>query len=214
MLLFFSPTAHDQSGSPGPQRGASPAQQADPDLKMAKDTMGPIPMPGSGQPSSSQVSDQQVPSTDAPVPAVVRDPNAIALEKLEQIRESLAGFDQQVDAFTGTTRNDRQYKILDDLAVKLMMRCDELVDVSADIKEKRKDMIRNVQSILSKLESKVPLTPSADDNSNQMETTAMIVYDPSAANTHDEQTTSSASEHNSSLEQDKEDNSTEQSIAT
>ena len=181
---------------------------------MAKDTTGPIPMPSSGHSSSSQLPDQQVPSTDAPAPAVVRDPNTIALEKLEQIRQSLAGFDQQVDAFTGTTRNDRQYKILDDLAVKLMMRCDELVDVSADIKEKRKEMIRNVQSILSKLESKVPLTPSVDDNSNQMETTAMVVYDPSATNTHDEQTTSSASEHNSSLEQDKEDNSAEQSIAT
>ena len=157
-------------------------------------------MPESARPSPSQFSDQQVPSTDAPpVPAVVRDPNTVALEKLEQIQQSLTGFDQQVDAFTGTTRTDRQYKILDEQAVKLMMRCDELVDVSADIKEKRKEMIRNVQRILSKLEAKVPLTPSADENSNQMETTALVVYDPSATTTH------------SSLEQD---NSTEQSIVS
>ena len=57
----------------------------------------------------------------------------------------------------------------------MMIRCDELIDVSADIKEKRKEMIRNVQTVLAKLESKVP-NPYGS-NSNQMETT-LVVYDP------------------------------------
>lgn len=153
---------------------------------MAKDTDGPIPMPA---PASSmnttsvpnaQSNDQQVPSTDAttagraPSPAAppepVRDPNAIALEKLEQMKQSLDGLEKQVDAFCGSTRNDRAYKMLDEQALKIMMRCDELVDVSADIKDKRKEMIRNVQRVLNKLESKVPATPAMEVNSNPMET--------------------------------------------
>ena len=104
------------------------------------------------------------------------DPNISALEKLERIQLSLADFNEQVDAFTGSNRNDRVYKGLDEQAVKLMMCCDELVDVSADIKEKRKEMIRNVQIVLAKLESKVPPTPSIEENSNptQLETSELL----------------------------------------
>jgi recombinational DNA repair ATPase RecF len=65
----------------------------------------------------------------------------------------------------------------------MMMRCDELIDVSADIKEKRKEMIRNVQAVLAKLESKIPIN---DQNSNQMETT-LVVYDPSINNTESQE---------------------------
>ena len=142
-------------------------------------------MPGSGNASkSSPINDQQVPlaetitSQRASPPPPERDPNEIALEKLELIQQSLASLNEQVDAFTGSTRDDRQYKLLDEQAVKIMMRCDELIDVSADIKEKRKELIRHVQTVLTKLESKVPTTPSIEHNSTQMETT-MIAYDSS-----------------------------------
>jgi hypothetical protein len=207
---------HDPSRSPASQRGASPArpqppppqqqqqqqQQQEPipmphhrveedELKMAKDTAGPIPMPPPASSSFAPSTDQQVPSTDTPTntnapspqaaPAPVRDPNTIALEKLEQIKQNLADFDQQVDEFSGSTRNDRTYKLLDEQALKIMMRCDELVDVSPEIKEKRKEMIRNVQQVLTKLESKVPTTPGSGPNSHQMETT-LAVYDSSANN--------------------------------
>ena len=147
---------------------------------MAKDSAGPIPMP---PPASASVStDQQVPSTEAsvphsapappPAPEPVRDPNTIALEKLEQIKQILADLEQQVEAFTGSNRHDRSYKLLDEQALKIMIRCDELVDVSADIKEKRKEMIRNVERVIGKLESKVPATPAAESNSNPMESSA------------------------------------------
>jgi hypothetical protein len=63
-----------------------------------------------------------------------------------------------------------------------MLHCDELINVSADIKEKRKEMIQNVQTVLAKLESKVPINPPMDSNSNQMES-ALVVYDPSINNT-------------------------------
>ena len=82
---------------------------------------------------------------------------------------------QQVDAFTGSTRDDRLYKELDEKALKLMIRCDELLDVSSDIKEKRKEMIQNVQTVVAKLESKVPL----ESNSNENDAHALIIYDPS-----------------------------------
>jgi len=68
----------------------------------------------------------------------------------------------------------------------MMMRCDELIDVSADIKEKRKEMICNVQAVLAKLESKVPINPLNDQNSNQMETT-LVAYDPSINNTESQE---------------------------
>jgi len=89
------------------------------------------------------------------------------------MKQDLDALDKQVDEFTGSTRNDRLYKGLDEQALKIMIRCDELVDVSADIKDKRKEMIRNVQRVLSKLESKVPPTPAAENNSNPMETAAL-----------------------------------------
>ena len=171
---------------------------------MAKDTDGPIPMPAPASSSTSsspprQSSDQQVPSTDAsanapsppppPPPSQaepVRDPNTIALEKLEQMKQSLDALDKEVDAFTGSTRNERAYKILDEQALKIMIRCDELVDVSADIKEKRKEMIRNVQRVISKLESKVPATPAVEQNSNLMVTATAITTEGSLTNNNQE----------------------------
>lgn len=83
----------------------------------------------------------------------------------------LLDLDQQVEAFTGSTRHERAYKLLDEQALKIMIRCDELVDVSADIKEKRKEMIRNVEKVIGKLESRVPATPAAESNSNPLEST-------------------------------------------
>ena len=208
---FVSILANDRSRSPASQRGASPArpppppQPEEPELKMAKDTDGPIPMPA---PTSSanttsvpntQSNDQQVPSADgttagnapplAPAPPApaepARDPNGIALEKLEQMKQSLDALEKEVDIFTGSTRNNRAYKLLDEQALKIMIRCDELVDVSADIKEKRKEMIRNVQRVIGKLESKVPATPAMEDNSNPMET-AIHLTEQSPERTHHE----------------------------
>jgi hypothetical protein len=173
---------------------------------MAKDTDGPIPMPAPASASTTsappQSSDQQVPSpdtsaaTNAPSPPPptqpesARDPNTIALEKLEQIKQSLDNLDKEVDTFTGSTRNERSYKLLDEQGLKIMIRCDELVDVSADIKEKRKEMIRNVQRVINKLESKVPATPAAGNNSNPMETAATSVATSSAKNNEDKSSSS------------------------
>ncbi|CAF1368709.1 unnamed protein product [Adineta ricciae] len=185
--------AHDRSHSPAPKRGASPVQpsptpqqqpEQEPELKMASDSDGPIPMPGPSSPANStsapttQPTEQQAPSTEAnaptmntatPQPEPVRDPNTIALEKLEQMKQMLSALEKDVDAFNGSTRNDLAYKMLDEQALKIMICCDELVDVSADIKDKRKEMIRNVQRAIGKLESKVPSTPAVENNSNPME---------------------------------------------
>jgi hypothetical protein len=173
---------------------------------MAKDSDGPIPMPAPASASSSPPppppsSDQQVPSTDTsaatnaaspPPPEPVRDPNTIALEKLEQIKQILDTLEKEVDIFTGSTRNERSYKLLDEQALKIMIRCDELVDVSPDIKEKRKEMIRNVQRVINKLESKVPATPATEPNSNPM-VTATTSTDNSVANNNEEKSSSSSS---------------------
>jgi hypothetical protein len=146
---------------------------------MAKDTTGPIPMPAPTSSAPSQPTDPQVPpsETTAPTnvpppsaPEPVRDPNAIALDKLEQIKQSLDDLEKEVDVFTGSTRHERAYKVLDEQGLKIMIRCDELVDVSADIKDKRKEMVRNVERVIAKLESKVPSTPAAKQNSNPIET--------------------------------------------
>jgi hypothetical protein len=146
---------------------------------MAKDTTGPIPMPAPTSSAPSQPTDPQVPPsettapTNVPAPSApepVRDSNAIALDKLEQIKQSLDDLEKEVDVFTGSTRHERAYKVLDEQGLKIMIRCDELVDVSADIKDKRKEMVRNVERVIAKLESKVPSTPAAKQNSNPIET--------------------------------------------
>jgi hypothetical protein len=181
MLTFFlCCLAHDRSHSPTSQRSESPTrppppssstttspQQQESDFKVTN-------------PASTLSNDQQVPSTDT------RDPNTIALEKLEQLKQNLADLNEQVDAFNGSTRDDRIYKILDEQALKMMMRCDELIGVSSDIKDKRKEMIRNVQTVLAKLEFKVPI----ESNSNQMET-AVVVYDPSQTSPEEDKSSNS-----------------------
>ncbi len=167
---------------------------------MAKDTDGPIPMPAPASSTSSsttatQSNDQQVPSTDASAPPnvpspppepLVRDPNSIALEKLEQIKQSLDALEKEVERFNGSTRQERAYKVLDEQALKIMIRCDELVDVSADIREKRKEMIRNVQRVIGKLESKVPATPAVEQNSNPLETAITSDSEPPSNNTNEQ----------------------------
>ncbi|UJR10447.1 hypothetical protein I4U23_014651 [Adineta vaga] len=195
---FNDNNTHDRSHSPVSQRDESPVrppppasqqqqqqQQQSPehesDFKVTKNATNSMPK-SSTTATSSQSNDQQVPSAETPP---IRDPNVIALEKLEQIKQSLVDLNQQVDGFAGSTRDDRLYKLLDEQALKMMIRCDELIDVSADVKEKRKEMVRNVQSVLAKLESKVPINPSA-----QMETN-LAVYDPSGTNSiesHEENT--------------------------
>ncbi|CAF0725374.1 unnamed protein product [Didymodactylos carnosus] len=140
---------------------------------------GPIPMPYNHQQQQQQqqqpVPDQQVPSADpvtqAPPPPPQRDPNQIALEKLENIKSSLVLLDKRVDEFNGTTRDERSYKELDEHALKLMLQCDELVEVRDEIKEKRKEMIRNVQHVLTKLESKIPTN---NNNKQTMDTTSVV----------------------------------------
>jgi hypothetical protein len=189
---------------------------------MAKDTDGPIPMPAPASSSSTsspptQSTDQQVPSADAaastkapsPPPEPVRDPNTIALEKLEQIKQSLNALEKEVDTFTGSTRNDRAYKLLDEQALKIMIRCDELVDVSADIKEKRKEMIRNVDRVILKLESKVPATPAVGKNSNPMETATTSTTESSVNNNEENITRKSSSSSKENISS----TATEQSIS-
>ena len=164
-IIYFSClSAHDRSRSPASQRDESPTRPPPPkesDFKFSND--------------------QQVPSTDQPV---LRDANSIALEKLEHIKQNLANLHEQVDAFSGMTRDDRAYKQLDEHAVSLMLRCDELTDVSADIKEKRKEMIRNVQRVIGKLELKVPATPATEVNSNPMEIASLPSINEQPADHH------------------------------
>lgn len=208
MSLSSSFVARDRSHSPAAPRGASPAQQPqpqpqpqeEPELKMAKDADGPIPMPApasssTASASSAQSTEPQVPPSDTgattntsstPPPEPARDPNSVALEKLAQIKQTLNTLEKEVDAFTGSTRHERAYKVLDEQALKIMIRCDELVDISADIRAKRKEMIRDVQRVIGKLESKVPGTPAVEQNSNPLE----------AASTSDGQ--SGAAAHNES----------------
>lgn len=240
---------NERARSPNPQRGPSPVRPAptsqpsqpqqtaqpqqqqqqqfpdEPELKMAKDADGPIPMPAPAS-FTSQSTDQQVPSTDTttpstnnstnvPTPETSHDPNTIALEKLEQIKQTLKDLEAQVNLFTGTSRNDRSYKALDEQALKIMIRCDELVDVSADIKEKRKEMIHNVQQVINKLESKVPASASVDQNSNPMETSTTI--EDSLVTTEDHDQLGKATSHSTSPPKETSDkiiSSTEDSIST
>ncbi len=236
--------ANDRSRSPTSQRGASPArppppstsqQQEEPELKMAKDTDGPIPMPPPASFSSSsssppppapptQSADPYVSSTDTgtaanaapPPPEPVRDPDTIALEKLEQIKQSLDSLENEVDAFTGSTRNERAYKILDEQALKIMIRCDELVDVSADIKEKRKEMVRNVERVIGKLESKVPTTPVVEENRNQLGTAGTYSNESSSAYNNEDNNEKKSSPSSSLSKQNRSSSRTEedQSIST
>ncbi|CAF1192197.1 unnamed protein product, partial [Didymodactylos carnosus] len=185
---------HDPSRSPASNRRTSPgAPQREQQFQQSTDgqkstpvsTNNPVapeqtesnlptaPIPMSCNQEQTQ-QDQQVPSTGSPVQSqpLQRDANQIAIEKLENIKTNLADLSKRVDEFKGTTRDERLYKELDEQAVKLMIRCDELVNVRDEIKEKRKEMIQNVQHVLTKLELKIPTY----NNDNQTRDTALVVY--------------------------------------
>ena len=190
-------------------------------------------MPAPVHSTTSQSTDQQVPSADASAatnttsapataqaapsaPEPVRDPNTVALEKLEQIKQSLKELEIEVDGFTGSTRNERAYKALDERALKMMIRCDELIDVSDDIREKRKEMVRNVERVIAKLESKVPATPHASTNSNPMDTSAFINHAGTNNNNNNRVTSSTEKEtsHGKSSPSENLSGSTQPSMAT
>lgn len=69
----------------------------------------------------------------------------------------------------------------------MILRCDELTDVSSDIKEKRKEMIRNVQHVVAKLESKVPTSVTVENNSNQLRTESINTNQSSENSTEQQQ---------------------------
>jgi len=75
--------------------------------------------------------------------------------------------------------------------------------------EKRKEMIRNVQRVISKLESKVPATPAVDQNSNPMATATTTSTDTSTGTNNEDQSRNSPNENISDPT-----TSTEQSIST
>ncbi|CAF4670086.1 unnamed protein product, partial [Rotaria socialis] len=68
--------------------------------------------------------------------------------------------------------------------------------VSVDIKEKRKEMIRNVQTVIAKLESKVPMSLTIENNSNLMET-KLAVDDLSINSTEQQQSSRTQNEQTS-----------------
>jgi uncharacterized coiled-coil protein SlyX len=52
-------------------------------------------------------------------------------------------------------RDDHAYKELEEQALRMMLQCDELTDISSDVKAERKQVIHKIQHVLKKLESKV-----------------------------------------------------------
>ncbi len=71
----------------------------------------------------------------------------------------MALFDQRIGKFKkgDFRRDDHAYKELEEQALQMMIQCDELTDVSPNVKAKRKQVIHNIQQIMEKLNSMVLL---------------------------------------------------------
>ncbi|CAF1280681.1 unnamed protein product [Rotaria sordida] len=83
----------------------------------------------------------------------------IVLQELQRIKDDLALLNQLVDKLSmkKLTRDDDVYKHIENEALKLMMSCDALTDVSPAVATVRRETVHNIQKMLDTLDRKVSL---------------------------------------------------------
>ena len=108
-----------------------------------------------GQPLSEPKSDgltvEQPRRGRSPSPA---PPNLTPLEVIELIMEEADQHKQEVDDFEGK-RTDKQYIVLEEMLTRLLIKLDRIdSEGKPEIRQARRDAVRNVQSLMDMLDSK------------------------------------------------------------
>ncbi|XP_018023076.1 putative mediator of RNA polymerase II transcription subunit 12 [Hyalella azteca] len=101
-------------------------------------------------PIATQRESSPHPPPPPPPPPVKLTP----LEKIEQVRSKTEEFMQKVDAFTGT-KKDREFLYLDEMLTRALISLDDIdPDGNAEIRQARKNLIKDINSKISLLEKK------------------------------------------------------------
>ncbi|ODN02430.1 BAG domain-containing protein Samui [Orchesella cincta] len=136
-----------------------------------------------GQSSAKEAPQPKVsrPADRSPTPppkkqTLPRDP----LAQVNAVSEEVKELEKLVDMFQGTSREEREYMLLDEMLTRCLIKLDVVeAEGRDDVRTARKDCIRYIQSCISKLEKKHPLTEKPDEEQT-METAPAEDSQPSA----------------------------------
>ncbi|XP_054719452.1 BAG domain-containing protein Samui-like [Uloborus diversus] len=79
----------------------------------------------------------------------------LQLKKVEDVLDDLKSYASGVESFSGTA-NDKQYRYLDEMLTRLMLRLDDIETMgNSDVRNARKAAIKKVQSYIDLLETKI-----------------------------------------------------------
>lgn len=80
------------------------------------------------------------------------------LEKVAMVQQEVDSLTEQVKAFSGTSRQDKQYMYLDEMLTRELIKLDDIeTEGKENVRLARKAAIKSIQDSISLLESKVPL---------------------------------------------------------
>lgn len=137
------------------------------------------PMPNVPQPPQQQQQQQKqtrpaerdLTPPSSKKPTIPKDP----MEKILEITTDVKEWEAKIDVFTGTSRKDKEYMILDEMLTRDLIKLDVIeTEGREDVRQARKDCIKLIQNCIAKLENKVPL-PNTTAASEEMELTAVLV---------------------------------------
>lgn len=114
----------------------------------------------------------------------VNDP----LYRVSLVQRDVDELKAQVDSFTGTSRSDKQYILLDELLTRNLIKLDNIeTEGKEEVRAARKNAIRSIQQAISVLENKIP-APESNNSGETMDVeqqeSATSEAGDSASNTH------------------------------
>ncbi|PSN40470.1 hypothetical protein C0J52_11610 [Blattella germanica] len=107
--------------------------------------------PQAQAPPQSQPSSPQPPKQPEAPPA--NDP----ISRVQAVAKDVADLQLKVDKFTGTSRKDKDYMYLDEMLTRNLLKLDNIdTEGKENVRQARKEVIRNITRCISVLEGKAP----------------------------------------------------------
>jgi len=90
------------------------------------------------------------------------------IEKITIVINEVREWEQKVKDFKGTSREDKEYMLIDEMLTRNLIKLDTVETAGRDdVRNYRKECIKLIQKCISALEEKVPL-PQQEDENNQV----------------------------------------------
>lgn len=129
------------------------------------------------QPQKSNQGHPPPPQQKEPPPVNPRDP----LFRVENVQREVDGLKDRVEQFTGNSRTDKEYILLDELLTRNLIKLDDIeTEGKEEVRTARKNTIKSIQRCISVLENKAPL-PGGENKEALVDQQVVANSDESAA---------------------------------